>query len=286
MDGSREPGAAGLVVKSQAHQGHRPDNAQAVSQAPADVDGKNQLREPLPSAVTDERRPLPALEKISGLARALNLPPAAAGTAVRRTALFWPILQIFMQDSLICPGWSSRGYLPHFDGQNTTHMVTFRLMDAVPRKWMQTYREVRHASPQRRKFENSLNAGLGMCWLRRKELAREVENVLLHGHAVHYDLHAWVVMPTHVHVLLTPRVGEKLSAILRSWKIYSARRINLILGRHGPFWYPDYYDRFIRDQRHFRAALRYVEFNPVSAGLCSLPELWPCGSARYHVRKD
>ena len=45
--------------------------------------------------------------------------------------------------------------------------------------------------------------------------------------------------------------------------------------------YPDYYDRFIRDERHFVRALEYIEMNPVAAGLCLRPEDWPYGSARF-----
>jgi len=43
---------------------------------------------------------------------------------------------------------------------------------------------------------------------------------------------------------------------------------------------PDYYDRFIRDQKHLSTVQRYIRNNPVKAGLCATPEDWPWGSAR------
>ena len=93
-------------------------------------------------------------------------------------------------------------------------------------------------------------------------------------------------MPNHVHVLLTPTVDHDLSSIVHSWKSYTAKEANRILGRTGMFWQPDYLDRFMRDERHFAAVVADIEENPVKAGLCATSEEWPFGSkgSRYHVR--
>jgi REP element-mobilizing transposase RayT len=50
-------------------------------------------------------------------------------------------------------------------------------------------------------------------------------------------------------------------------------------GRSGGFWARDYFDRYIRDDAHLAAVVRYVETNPVKAGLVERPEDWPWGSA-------
>ena len=98
-----------------------------------------------------------------------------------------------------------------------------------------------------------------------------------------YRMLAWTVMPNHVHVLFMPMPGEQLGRIVSSWKRFTAREANLLLGRTGAFWQPDYWDRFIRNDSHYAATVNYIDFNPVKAGLVEAPQLWPWGSARRQV---
>jgi REP element-mobilizing transposase RayT len=95
-----------------------------------------------------------------------------------------------------------------------------------------------------------------------------------------YRLLAWVVMPNHVHVLVQLDQQHPLPKVLHSWKSYVANQANKILGRSGPFWQREYFDRFIRNEDHYRNAVRYIEDNPVKAGLVMLPEDWRFSSAR------
>jgi REP element-mobilizing transposase RayT len=87
-------------------------------------------------------------------------------------------------------------------------------------------------------------------------------------------------MPNHVHVLITPQASHTLSSILQSWKSFTAKKANAVLGRSGSFWAPEYYDRAIRDEAHYANAVAYFEMNPVNAGLCNEPEQWRFSSAR------
>ena len=107
------------------------------------------------------------------------------------------------------------------------------------------------------------------------------ERALLHFDEARYRLHAWVVMPNHVHVLITPFEGFTLSTILHSWKSYTAKEANRLLHRNGQFWQEEYFDRYIRTEEHYRRAVEYIESNPVMAGLCKKKEDWPFGSAAY-----
>ena len=68
-----------------------------------------------------------------------------------------------------------------------------------------------------------------------------------------YALHAWVVMPNHVHVLCGPAEGWSLPDLVQAWKSYTAKRANTALGRHGTLWQDDFFDRYVRD-RIFRPA--------------------------------
>ncbi len=97
-----------------------------------------------------------------------------------------------------------------------------------------------------------------------------------------YRIIAWVIMPNHVHALVEMIEGWGMESIVHSWKSYTSNQANRMLRRRGVFWQREYFDRFIRDERHLRRALHYLDFNPVMAGLCSTPRDWRHGSARRH----
>jgi REP element-mobilizing transposase RayT len=109
-----------------------------------------------------------------------------------------------------------------------------------------------------------------------------VEQALLRFDGQRYHLHAWVVMPNHVHVLLTPLEGWTLSSVMHSWKSFTSKLANQVLGRRGKFWQEDYFDRYTRDSHHFQHQIEYIDSNPVKAGLCERTEQWRFGSA--HLR--
>jgi putative transposase len=177
-------------------------------------------------------------------------------------------------------GWHSRGYLPHFDAAGVMQMLTYRLEDALPHGVLERcLRDASHDAARRRRLEECLDAGLGACFLRRPEAARLVVDNWKHFDGERYTLIAWVVMPNHVHVIITERPGWPLSRVIHGWKSFTAHRINGLLSVSGRLWEADYWDRGIRDERHYRAAVQYIHQNPVKAGLVAHPEEWPWSSA-------
>jgi REP element-mobilizing transposase RayT len=99
----------------------------------------------------------------------------------------------------------------------------------------------------------------------------------LHDHATRYDLHAAVVMPDHVHLLLTPLPDKKgwpysLPAILKQLKGASARTVNKLLHSGGPVWQEESFDHILRSQQSFEEKLEYLRQNPVRRGLVKKPE--------------
>ena len=124
------------------------------------------------------------------------------------------------------------------------------------------------------RVETYLDAGHGECWLRQAAIAQLVADALRHFNAQRYRLHAWCIMPNHVHVIVDPIAGNELPAVLHSWKSFTAKAANRILSRTGEFWQTEYYDHLIRDEGDYAHALRYLLENPVVAGLRDWPWVW------------
>jgi REP element-mobilizing transposase RayT len=171
----------------------------------------------------------------------------------------------------------SRGELPHLHIEGGIYFVTFRLFDAVSLN-----QAARMTAPQEpddiaESSEPPLRAG--SCALGRPEAARIVAGALRHFDAQRYTLHAWCVMPNHVHVVVVPWAGHTLSDVLHSWKSFTATAINRLLGRAGPFWERESFDHLIRNLRSFEKFVDYTVNNPVVAGFCASPEQWEFSSA-------
>jgi putative transposase len=179
--------------------------------------------------------------------------------------------------------WHSRGYLPHCDASGLLQAITFRLDDSLPaqvlRRLMQ---ESEDKADKLRKIEHLLDMGRGECWLKQHAIAHIVEDALLHGDGQDYYLLAWCVMPNHVHVLIETQDGHPLPKVVQSWKSFTARLINRHLGRTGTVWMRDYFDRYIRDDRHLAAVVAYIHANPVKAGLTASERDWPHSSAKLY----
>ena len=106
-----------------------------------------------------------------------------------------------------------------------------------------------------------------------------VEKALLHFDGDRYRVLAWCVMPNHVHVVVETMGAYRLSEVMHSWKSFTSKQANQILGRNGTFWMAEYFDRFVRDEDHLRAAIAYVHQNPVKAGLVRESTDWRFSSA-------
>lgn len=173
----------------------------------------------------------------------------------------------------------TRGYLPHWDSRCV--FVTFRLADSLPvsalqemkafdmlweiqrekgeltEEWAEYFRRKRVA------FKNELlDKALGSCVLKRSDVRTLLSDVLLHFDGVRYYMHSFVIMPNHVYMVLQPFEGWRIQDIMLSIKTYSAKVINNLLGRKGTFWEREYYDRGIRNERHYYTVIRYIEGNP------------------------
>ena len=130
-----------------------------------------------------------------------------------------------------------RRYLPHWEAGGSTYFITFRT--------------------------------------RQGELTAAERNIV-YGACRHFDgkradIHALVVMPDHVHLLLTPLPKEadtwwSLAELMHSIKSYSAKAILKHRGGSGSVWMEEYFDRIIRSEDDFNEKLDYITNNPLKRG--------------------
>jgi putative DNA methylase len=195
------------------------------------------------------------------------------------------------QDELRAAGWHSRGYLPHFDGAAQPQFITIHLADSIPTKVIRRWKEELKLLPYeqerillQRRIEKYLDLGYGSSALKRADVATMVQDSLLKFDGDRYRLSAWCVMPNHVHTLMTRSDDFSLEFIFQAFKSYTAHEANKMLRRSGRFWMEEHFDRFVRNEKHFAATVRYIEENPVKAKLCKKASDWKFSSAWFKAR--
>lgn len=173
--------------------------------------------------------------------------------------------------------------LPHWDVVEQPLFVTFRLHGSLPANRVFPPAGLVSAGKAFVAVDRLLDASTtGPLFLRRPEIAERVVAALQHGEReLHrYQLHAFVVMPNHVHLMATPHVPA--TKWLGPLKGFTAHQANVLLGTHGPFWQDESYDHLVRSDTEFDRIRAYIEQNPVKAGLAATAEqfLWSSANGR------
>jgi REP element-mobilizing transposase RayT len=167
-----------------------------------------------------------------------------------------------------------RRRLPHVDVRGRAVFVTWRLHGSIPEERrfpLDTLTSGQAFAAYDRLLDEVRS---GVSYMRRPEIADVVAAELKGADA---EVHAWVVMPNHVHVLWTPRISN--GQAVKRVKGVTALRANKLLGLTGkPFWQDEFFDRIAREDEFGRIS-RYIEWNPVRAGLVAQPEDYRWSSA-------
>jgi putative transposase len=95
------------------------------------------------------------------------------------------------------------------------------------------------------------------------------------------EVWAYCLMPNHVHFAVVPEQVDSLARLFRVTHHRYARRVNARNGWQGHLWQARFFS-CVMDEQHLLAAVRYIELNPVRAGLCDRPEQWPWSSVQAH----
>jgi len=173
--------------------------------------------------------------------------------------------------------------LPHWTTGGATYAVTFRQNDSLPKTALTDYlnakanatkvlnnarlkedpslirdAEKRLHEAYSEHLERALEQGHGSCLLGNRKNAVVVENALKHFDGDRYELHAWAIMPNHVHVIFKPLGKNTLSEILHSWKSFTSHAINKQLSRTGDLWQNESYDHLIRGEKDYAHQKTYI----------------------------
>ena len=176
--------------------------------------------------------------------------------------------------------------LPHWDTVGQPLFVTFRLHGSLPAYRVFPPDSLARSGKAFQAMDSLLDRGAsGPLHLRRPEFAEMVMAALHDGERRfhRYELHAYVVMPNHVHLLVTPKVVA--TRWLGPLKGFTAYQANKLLGRHGQaFWQDESYDHLVRSGTEFERVRSYIEENPVKAALVSEAEQYPWSSAASRLK--
>jgi putative transposase len=124
----------------------------------------------------------------------------------------------------------------------------------------------------------------GRFILQSDRMARLLMDTLLHYRSCgNYLLHAYVVMPSHIHLLITPAPGVTLERAMQLIKGGYSYRVRKELGLVMDVWERGYVDHRIRDGHDYETHARYIRENPVGAGLARTAEDFPYSSAAAAV---
>lgn len=187
-----------------------------------------------------------------------------------------------------------KSLLPHFYQGHSTFFITFRLADSLPQSELIELKEKFQAEKISiteldeikrkeildeltlkyfRNFEHQLHQKLyGDCVLKHANVAQILYDKILSYDELHYNVKCFSVMPNHVHILFTSIQNEDKPQVdkwMQFIKGGSAYLINKALKRSEKLWAPESFDKYIRNDEHYRNSFNYTINNPISAGLSS-----------------
>ncbi|MBI2413611.1 MAG: transposase [Deltaproteobacteria bacterium] len=100
-----------------------------------------------------------------------------------------------------------------------------------------------------------------------------------------YYIFAFVIMPDHLHMIITPK-DKNISECVKSIKGFSSRRINTLLSSRGSLWQRGFFDHILDTEEKVLSRIRYIEENPVRKGLVEKPEEYKYSSFRLQEETD
>ena len=117
-----------------------------------------------------------------------------------------------------------------------------------------------------------------------KDYAVYLDKLKLYSKKYSVAVHSYVLMTNHVHLLMTPETEQGVSQMMQSLGRYYVRYINQTYERTGTLWEGRYKSTLVDSDNYFLTVSRYIELNPVRAGMVAHPAEYPWSSYQYNVR--
>lgn len=117
-----------------------------------------------------------------------------------------------------------------------------------------------------------------VCFFTRQDYTVYLERLQHYAKQHQVDIHAFVLMTNHVHLLATPQIENGLSLMMQDLGRYYVRYVNKSYGRTGTLWEGRYKATLVDNDRYCLAVSRYIELNPVRAGMVDHPAAYPWSS--------
>jgi putative transposase len=121
------------------------------------------------------------------------------------------------------------------------------------------------------------------CFFADEDYAVYLDRLAFYGEKYQVHIHAFVLMTNHVHLLLTPTTPSGVSQLMQSLGRYYVRYINQTYQRSGTLWEGRFKSSLIDSDRYFLTVSRYIELNPVRAGMVEHPAEYPWTSYQYNA---
>ncbi|MCC5790803.1 MAG: transposase [Opitutales bacterium] len=184
-----------------------------------------------------------------------------------------------------------RAQLPHWEIDGGSYFVTIRCAGSLPKNIAERaktiLRDLQEFEPdsegflkvQRRYFQTTekyLDKGQGFCPFRDSRCCEVILEKLEALEGKGWNLRHFAILPNHLHVLMSTTISaDPMKSVWPRWKGITARECNRILGRSGPFWQREWFDRWMRDEMNTQKTIKYIRQNPVKAGLVKNWEDYP-----------
>ena len=151
-------------------------------------------------------------------------------------------------------------HLPHKNLPNQYQFITFRTHDSIDAYIKKLQLSNQENSKKQYYIDEYADYSTNGAYLH-NEVLSFLHAFLLELDKTHYELISFAIMPNHVHLLTKPLID--LPLLIQKIKGASAKQINNIMGRKGKFWASEYYDKGIRNQKHFNVVYEYIKNNPL-----------------------
>ena len=149
--------------------------------------------------------------------------------------------------------------LPHFDIKHNYQFITFRTQDSLDDYLRKLTQQNLANSKRQLIIDKYLDQSENGAYLN-DDILVLLSDFIKAKNTVLYEFIAFCIMPNHVHLLIKPL--DKLPDIMQKLKGGSAKLINEMMEQKGTFWAADYYDKLIKDEKHFSAVYHYIKNNP------------------------